>query len=84
MSPYQQVEFDAGFDEPSNGVGFKYGVRGWATQKNGGYTKSFRPMPPEDKKAFLGLIENTAIAVCREVREELSVSASGDKSGGVE
>ena len=69
-SPYQIVEFDAGFDDPALGTGFKYSVRGWATQRDGEYTKSFKPIPPDDKKMFLGLIENTAMEVLREVKAE--------------
>jgi hypothetical protein len=74
VSPYQQVDFDAGFEQPALGVGFKYSIKGWYTQKEGEYTKSFRPMPPEEKKRFLNFIENTAIAVFRNIREEFSAA----------
>jgi hypothetical protein len=70
--PYQIIEFDAAFDEPAVGRGFKYAVRGWATQKEGDYTKHFKPVPVDDKKAFLEMIDNTAIAVQREIKEEFA------------
>jgi hypothetical protein len=85
VSPYQQVEFDAGFEEPAIGVGFKYSVRGWATQKDGEYTKSFRPMPMDEKKSFLNVIEKTAVAVFRQIRHEFAAADGGGRdSGGVE
>ncbi len=77
-SPYQQVGFDAGFEQPTLGLGFKYSVKGWYTQKNGEYTKSFRPMPQEEKRRFLGIIENTAISVVRKIREEFAAAQAGE------
>jgi hypothetical protein len=82
VSSYQQVEFDAGFDDPTRGVGFKYSVRGWATQKEGEYTKSFRPMPLDDKRGFLVAIESTAIGVFRELRKEIGAREDDGPSGG--
>ena len=76
------MSFDAGFEDPTRGVGFKYSVRGWATKKDGEYTKSFRPMPPDEKKRFLGAIENTAIIVFRELRKEFSAREEDNGSGG--
>jgi hypothetical protein len=79
VSPFQQVDFDAGFEQPETGTGLKYNVKGWYTQRDGEYTKSFRPMPPEEKKRFLNAIEATAISVFRKIREEF---AAGQTEGG--
>jgi hypothetical protein len=51
-TPYEIVEFDAGFAIPSFCTEFKYSVRGWMTQKQGDYTRGFRPIPPEEKKVL--------------------------------
>jgi hypothetical protein len=80
-SPFQIVQFDAGFDDPSLGQGFKYAVRGWSTQRNGNYSKSFRPMLPEDKKVFLAVIERTAITVFRELRSDAQTPSSDEAVG---
>jgi hypothetical protein len=72
VSPYQLVEFDAEFDEPASGTGFKYSVRGWYTQKSGEYTKNPKAVPPEEKKQFLGVIERVAIEAFRAAQSELA------------
>jgi hypothetical protein len=85
VAPYQLVEFDAGFEEPEFGRGFKYSVRGWATQKQGEYIKNLKPVPTDDKKRFLSVIERTAVAVFRRLKEEFaSQSQDTDTPGGIE
>ena len=79
--PFQIVEFNAAFDEPAHGREFKYAVRGWATQKGGDYIKNFRVVPPEEKKVFLGLIENTAMTVQREIKAEFAAQAEAQDIG---
>jgi hypothetical protein len=69
-SPFQVVEFDASFDDPKVGYGFKYSVRGWSTQKNGVYTKGFNQIPPTDKQELMRLLEERAMALFRELRSE--------------
>jgi len=78
--PFQIVEFDAAFDDPAHGREFKYAVRGWATQKEGDYIKNFKVVPPEDKKVLLGLIENTAMTVQREIKAEIAAQAEAQTS----
>lgn len=68
VSPYQIVEFEAGFEEPALGRGFRYTVRGWNTQRSGEYTKNLKPVPPEEKKNFLNVVERVAIDVFRDIR----------------
>ena len=83
--PFQIVEFDAAFDDPARGREFKYAVRGWATQKGGDYIKNFKVVPPEEKKVLLGLIENTAMTVQREIKAEFAAQASANiRPGGAE
>ena len=83
--PFQIVEFDAAFDDPANGREFKYAVRGWATQKGGDYVKNNKVVPPDEKKVLLGLIENTAMAVQREIKTEFAAQKeSPDGPGGSE
>src|SRR5271157_1069796 len=79
--PFQIVEFDAAFDEPAQGREFKYAVRGWATQKGGDYTKNFKVVPPEEKKVLLGLIEDTAMTVQREIKAEFAAQAEAQDIG---
>ena len=40
--PYNIIEFDAGFDKPREGKGFKYNVRGVYRYVNGVYTTTLR------------------------------------------
>ena len=84
VSPYEIVEFDAEFDEPASGTGFKYGLRGWYTQRSGEYTKHPKPLPPEEKKGFLGVIERAAIGAFRAVQQELAAQNqdNGNPGGG--
>jgi hypothetical protein len=78
--PFQIVEFDAAFDDPAHGREFKYAVRGWATQKGGDYIKNFKVVPPEEKKVLLGIIENTAMTVQREIKAEFAAQAEAQTS----
>jgi hypothetical protein len=81
VSPYQIVEFEAGFEEPILGRGFRYNVRGWITQRSGEYTKNLKPVPAEDKKNFLSVVERVAIDVFRDIRQELAAPTepAGDR-----
>lgn len=69
-SPFQIVEFDASFNDPKVGYGFRYSVRGWSTQKNGTYTKGFNQIPATDKQELMQLLEERATALFRELRAE--------------
>jgi hypothetical protein len=82
VSPYEIVEFEAGFEEPAPGRVFRYNVRGWNTQRSGEYTKNLKPVPPEDKKTLLNLIEGVAVDVFRDIRRQLA--ARNDSPGGTE
>jgi hypothetical protein len=80
--PFPVVEFDASFEEPEPGRGFKYSVRGWATQRNGNYIKNIKPVPIEDKRAFLDLIERTATSTQRKIKQEFAAQAGSEAEPG--
>lgn len=83
--PYPIVEFEAAFDEPEAGKGFKYSVRGALNFAEGEYTKTLRPISAEDREILLSLIEQTASATIVEIRKKLAkgnaeeVTAEGGK-----
>lgn len=81
--PYPIVEFEAAFEEPEAGKGFKYSVRGALNFGEGEYTKTLRPIDAEDKEKFLTLIEQTATATIAEIRKGLAPKvAEADEPGG--
>jgi hypothetical protein len=82
--PYPIVEFEAAFEEPEAGKGFKYSVRGALNFIDGEYTKTLRPIEAEDKQKFLSLIEQTASAAIAEIRNaaaEQDASAASAPAG---
>jgi hypothetical protein len=70
--PYPIVEFEAAFEEPETGKGFKYSVRGALKyiEEEKEYTKTPRHVEAEDKQKFLALIEQTASATIAEIRSK--------------
>lgn len=70
--PYPIVEFEAAFEEPEAGKGFKYSVRGMLNFIDGEYTKTLRPISAEDKEELLSLIEETATSTIAEIRKKLA------------
>ncbi len=68
--PFQIVEFVADFEDPEFCKGFKYNVRGAFHFQRGQYTKTLRPIPPEEKQEFLSLIEQTAHIILAELRDK--------------
>ena len=74
--PYSIVEFEAAFDDPSAGKGFKYSVRGALNFIDGEYTKTLRPISLEDRQEFLKIIEQTARCIISEIRKAIAESES--------
>lgn len=70
--PYPIVEFEAAFEEPEAGKGFKYSVRGALNFIEGEYTKTLRPVSAEDKEKLLSLIEETASTTIADIRKKLT------------
>ena len=64
-SPNDIVEFDAGFELPREGKGFKYNVRGLYRNINGTPTKTLRQIPKEQKPPYFSLLEGTARRVLK-------------------
>lgn len=73
--PYPVIEFEAAFEEPEVGKGFKYSVRGALNFVEGEYTKTLRPIEQEVKQKLVFLIERTANGVISKIREEAAASA---------
>jgi hypothetical protein len=69
-APQPMVEFEAAFEEPMQGKGFKYFVRGAYRLVELEYTKTIRPVTAGDKETYLGIIEETAAKVIRELRAQ--------------
>lgn len=67
-APRPMVEFEAAFEEPLQGRGFKYFVRGAYRLVEHQYTKTIRPVSPENKETYLNLIEETAAKVIENLR----------------
>lgn len=68
--PFPIVEFEAAFEEPELGKGFKYSVRGMLNFQEGEYTKTLRPISTSDKQEMLKLIEQTASNAIVEIRKQ--------------
>lgn len=78
--PYPMIEFEAAFEEPMLGKGFKYFVRGAYNVVDKQYTKTIRPVDTEDKEKYLGIIEDTAANTINELRKKAQAQAE-DKDG---
>jgi hypothetical protein len=74
-SPYQKVEFEASFADPTVGCGFLYSVLGWSTQKNGTYTKGFNSIPENDKKQLMQMLEDRSMALFKQLRADALAAA---------
>lgn len=78
--PYPMIEFEAAFEEPMAGKGFKYFVRGAYNVVDKHYTKTIRPVDTEDKEKYLSIIEDTAANTIKELRKKAQSEAE-DKDG---
>jgi hypothetical protein len=71
-APNNRIEFDAGFEHPKHGKGFRYNVRGIYRKRKGKYTKTLRPVSEDDKQVLFPIIEQTARQVLTELRSKHS------------
>jgi hypothetical protein len=78
--PYPIIEFEAAFEDPEVGKGFKYSVRGALNFAEGEYTKTLRPIEHELKQEFLSLIERTAYSAIMQIRDEAGTEVATTKS----
>jgi len=73
VEPFSMIQFDASFEDPVQGTGFKYGVRIANRQKNGDYAKNFKTVEDEKLKADLfEAIESTSRIILSELVTESS------------
>jgi hypothetical protein len=81
-SPFNRVEFEAGFEHPKQGKGFRYNVRGIYRKRKSKYTKTRRPVDDDVKQSWFPIIERTAHQVLAELRKESEIGAhsSGAKT----
>ncbi len=80
--PYPMIEFEAAFEEPLLGKGFKYFVRGAYNVVDRQYTKTIRPVETEDKEKYLSIIEDTAANTIKELRKKAQAEAEDGKPQG--
>lgn len=78
--PYPTIEFEAAFEEPMLGKGFKYFVRGAYNVVDKQYTKTIRPVDIEDREKYLSVIEDTAASAIKALRKKAQIEA--DKKDG--
>lgn len=72
--PHHIIEFDAGFNEPKEGKGFKYNIRGVYRNINGGHTSTLRQIPKEEKPPYFDLLERTARQVLSSLTDNVCSS----------
>ena len=71
--PNEIVEFEAGFENPAAGVGYKYGVRTWITRREDNeYAKNPTTIPEEDKIKLSALLQEASLQVFLEIKKEFS------------
>lgn len=74
------VEFEAAFEDPEAGRGFKYAARGAFYAGKQGLTKTLRPIPESQKQELLTLIEGAAQSALQKLRPAASVVTNGGGS----
>ena len=79
-SPFEIVQFDAGFDDPFAGVGYRYGVRTWKLAlESGMYAKSWATIPAEDKVKLSSLLQQASMTVFLAIKKEFQQKATTAK-----
>lgn len=71
ISPYDMIQFDASFENGTEGTGFKYGVRRSSRLKNGEYAKQFRAVDEGDRAQLFELLESAARSVLAELHRKV-------------
>lgn len=77
--PYPIVEFEAAFEEPELGKGFKYFIRGAYNVVDKQYAKTIRPVEAEDKEKYLSLIEETATSAITALRKKAQLQSDAEE-----
>jgi hypothetical protein len=69
--PFEIVQFDAGFNDPVAGVGYKYGVRTWKVAlESGRHAKSWTTIPASEKTKLSNLLQQASMTVFVKVKNE--------------
>lgn len=80
--PYHKVEFEAGFQEPETGKGFRYNVRGaYHYVQKQEYTKHRKSLSNDEKQPFLSLIEQTAHKTIADLRQKEEMHPVTESTG---
>lgn len=75
--PFEIVQFDAGFDDPFAGVGYRYGVRTWKLAlESGMYAKSWATIPADDKMKLSSLLQQASMIVFMAIKKEYQQKAA--------
>lgn len=70
-SPFEIVQFDAGFDDPFAGTGYRYGVRTWKLALgNGMSAKSWTTIPADEKTKLSSLLQQASMSVFVAIKKE--------------
>ncbi len=81
--PYPMIEFEAAFEEPLLGKGFKYFIRGAYNMVDQHYTKTIRPIDALDKEKYLTIIEETAANTINDLQNKAKIDVNVEKTQGV-
>lgn len=77
IHPFEIVQFDAGFDDPFAGVGYRYGVRTWKLAlESGMYAKSWVTIPADDKVKLSSLLQQASMTVFMAIKREYQQKAA--------
>lgn len=80
-TPNNRVVFEAGFEEPEEGKGFRYNVLGVHRLVKGDYTSTRRPLTADHKQEIFPIIEHTARKVLEELRKKAASSIDAQEAG---
>jgi hypothetical protein len=70
-SPFEIVQFDAGFNDPVAGVGYKYGVRTYKVAlASGQRAKSWTTIPASEKTKLSNLLQQACMKAFVKVKNE--------------
>lgn len=78
MRPNPMIEFEAAFEEPLLGKGFKYFVRGAYNVVDKQYTKTIRPVEISEKEQYLSIIEDTASKTIEVLRKKAQTEVKAE------
>lgn len=71
VSPYDMIQFDASFENGTEGTGFKYGVRRSSRLRSGEYAKQFRAVDDGDRAQLFELLESAARSILAKLHRKL-------------